>query len=209
MRDNDNKQQLMKEIKQTHDQAVTVPLDQWDMDFAESLKNKRESTYIKDGNHIYQSKTDALTDYDKQSKTGVVGETAVSRYVFGDYAGVDLRVWDEDGDDGVDMRIGGFNIDVKTTTHAVRDPGRTPHLLVEEQAHWENRDETDAYVLAAYDEVDNEVELMGWIPHDEVAPAGEFVREGESIVSDGTPIFCRKTDYVVHPRHLRPMSELV
>ena len=197
------------EIKQTHDQAVTVPLDQWDMGFVEELKAKRESTYIKDGNHIYQEKNNAVTNYDKQSKTGVVGETAISRFVYGDYSGVDLRVWDEDGDGGVDMRIDGLYIDVKTTTHAVRDRGRTPHLLVEEQAHWENRDETDVYVLAAYDDVDGVVCLMGWIPHEEVAPTGRLVKAGTRIESRGTPILCRETDYVVHPRHLRPMSELV
>jgi len=121
---------------------------------------------------------------------GILGEAAVA-YVTGQ--GIDERIFDSHGDEGIDITLKGKNLGVKTTTYP-----SDPYLRVEVEHFSE---EIDAYVLCYINEKadmskDVEVVIIGWATRDEVRAA-----EKRSLKIGGRygPL-----NYILYERNLRP-----
>ena len=131
------------------------------------LAKKRNAKESKFGAMTYGNKRGGLEAH----LIGIIPEIAVAR-ILG--VNVDERIFDNHGDDGVDLVSEVGKIGVKTTTY-----GNDPFLRVELE-HF--ADSIDFYILCYYEPQKDKlkVEIIGWASKDEVskAPQRRFLRNG-------------------------------
>jgi len=107
---------------------------------------------------------------------GVRGEAALALYLNGNLDALDREArWD--GDDGTDLTIRGYDIDVKTTTYGW-DAGKEPLLRIERR-HFEDDEHTPDLYYLVEECVVGIYRLIGFIEADCVEGVCDYVDEGE------------------------------
>lgn len=131
-------------------------------DIAEQ-RNQKESSF---GAMTYGNRLGGLQAH----QIGANAESAVASYLGGV---MDSQIFDNHGDDGIDLIVDGLKVGVKATTY-----GNNPYLRVE-QHHFNAS--VDRYVLCYVNKANpKEVEIVGFATSEKVkaAPVKQFVYGG-------------------------------
>jgi len=151
------------------------------------LARGRDSS--KDGRGYLDEDQDSFTAHFR----GIQGELAVSKW-YDVEESFDEEIYEGEGDDGIDLEIAGFGIDVKTTPH-----DETGRLLMDQHHIYEALEDSEKELPDAFYLIE-EIELgvlglVGW-----VTLADLLNREPRRWPRD-------RLNYVVERDELRPMHE--
>jgi len=164
----------ISEIETPSIQAPTIRLSQADIETTNNVADGRYKTGYRQS-HRLQKQTMVDDGLDAHS-VGTRGEAALCMYLDGDLRALDREArWD--GDDGTDLTLRGYDIDVKTTTHGW-DSGKEPLLRIERR-HFEDPTHTPDLYYLVEECITGMYRLIGFIPADEVEDVCDYVDEGE------------------------------
>ena len=133
-----------------------------------------------------------------QQFSGVLGEIAVHRYLFGEWPRMEDRGDCFDG--GIDLEYGGFKLDVKTKTRQGYVDDHFDNSVYAFQFKYPN----DSYIFCSYNKFQKVVEICGWTTKDYIRDKGTFVKAGTVHTLDNGSLLTMKFD-----NHTLPNSELL
>ena len=169
---------------------ITVPLS-----LITSIKD-----YLKDHNLGNRGVEDGSP---RKQEVGLIGELIVHHYLYGNYPNLSER---KDGfDGGFDIFFNDKKIDVKTMERKsyVR-PNFVNNFYTMQQGH-----DAEIIVFCSYHNIDNVIEICGWLPKSELQSRGIFYTSGtKRIRTDGSSFTFRQDNYEVEVKDLDDIDSL-
>lgn len=183
----------ISQIESPSVEAPTVVLDEDDLAQIRKIAEGRHATGYQQSRRL-QDQTlhgDGLEAH----SVGVRAEAALCKYLNGDLEALDSKPsWD--GDDGSDLLLRGYEVDVKCTTSGW-DSGYEPLLRIERR-HYEDPDHRPDLYYLTEECRPGLYRLIGYIEAEDVAEVGEEVDPGETFRG----FTSRAENIVVPPEHL-------
>jgi hypothetical protein len=139
----------------------------------------------------------------RKQEVGLIGELVVHHFLFGTYPDLTRRPDGFDG--GYDILYRGKRIDVKTMERKsyVRPDYVNNFYILQEGHH------ADTIVFCSYHNVDNVIEICGWIPKNELGTRGIYYAAGTPRKrTDGSSFIFRQNNYEVKNKDLNDMNTL-
>tara|TARA_B100001105_G_C22320174_1_gene412165 strand:+ start:273 stop:803 length:531 start_codon:yes stop_codon:yes gene_type:complete len=172
---------------------IIVKLSNKEVSFAEKLAHKRDAKKVRFGAGKYAACSEKTGSSEMSHFYGILGEVAVAKH-FG--AEVDEEIFDNHGDDGIDLTIKKLKgkTQVKTTTYCKEPLLRVPMGRDKDKEKIEN---VESFVCCCIDpKVKQVVEIVGWATREEVKKGAQrkFLRFGP-------------TNYVLGENELRPLPK--
>lgn len=139
----------------------------------------------------------------RKQEVGLIGELVVHHYLFGNYPNLSDKKNGFDG--GFDILWRGKKIDVKTMERKsyVR-PNFVNNFYILQQHH-----DADIIVFCSYHNIDDVIEICGWLPKSEMQERGIFYAAGtKRIRTDGSSFTFRQDNYEVEVKDLDDIESL-
>ena len=140
----------------------------------------------------------------RKQEVGLIGELVVHHYLFNNYPNLSDR---ENGfDGGFDILFKNKKIDVKTMERKsyVR-PNFVNNFYIMQQGH-----DAEIIVFCSYHNIDNVIEICGWLPKPELSTRGIFYAAGtKRIRTDGSSFTFRQDNYEVEVKDLDDIADLM
>ncbi len=139
----------------------------------------------------------------RKQEVGLIGELAVCNYLYGEYP--DLSNKKDGFDGGYDLIYADKKIDVKTMERkSYVKPNYVNNFYTMQQGH-----DADLIVFCSYHQVDNILEICGWLPKSELATRGTYYAAGtKRLRTDGTFFIFRQNNYEVEVKDLEAIADL-
>jgi len=139
----------------------------------------------------------------RKQEVGLIGELVVHHYLFDSYPNLSER---EDGfDGGFDILFKDKKIDVKTMERKsyVR-PNFVNNFYIMQEGH-----DAEIIVFCSFHNIDNVIEICGWLPKSELQTRGIFYKAGtQRNRTDGSSFTFRQNNYEVEVKDLDDINTL-
>jgi len=139
----------------------------------------------------------------RKQEVGLIGELVVHHYLFDNYPNLSKREGGFDG--GFDILFKGKKIDVKTME---RKSYVRPNFVNNFYTMQEGYD-AEIIVFCSYHNIDNVIEICGWLPKSELQTRGFFYEKGaQRNRTDGSSFKFRQNNYEVEVKDLDSIDTL-